>query len=90
MDEILGYMSKIRDNLLKQWSELSSTQRSLGVATIVLILSGLIVLFFTQKDKHMQYLFTEISSEDSTAISKFLEKKGIIKKITKVETFAKP
>ena len=74
MDQIINFFNTFLTNITNRWSTLNTTQKGVFAAAFLLVAGGLGAVFVANNEQNMQYLFTDLSSEDASAISAFLEK----------------
>ncbi len=75
MERFKHFLKQLSDQITNFWSQMTSTKRMIFVGFLSVIILGIgSILFFTKHDAQYEYLFADLSNEDSQAIATYLRK----------------
>lgn len=76
MEKLSNFFKNFGGQFGKMWGGLSMTKRIVAVSTIVLLIVGIVVLVALNKTDEREYLFVNVSADDTQAITAFFKKEG--------------
>ncbi len=77
MEKIKEFFAKFGSGGKGGIGQLSATQKIVAIAAVALIIIGVIVAFAMKRGDDYEYLFVNISPEDSQAIASYMKKAGM-------------
>lgn len=77
MGKIAGFFKGLGGQTGKTFASMSMTKRLLLLAAGLVLIGGLVVLVMANRSDDREYLFVDVSSEDTQAITAFFKKSGL-------------
>lgn len=77
MESLKQFFSRLRERFGEFWGKLSNVKRGILVGAIGLAVAGLVAATMVQREEPYEYVFVDLSAEDSQQISSFFKQNSI-------------